>query len=350
MDIIDTIKVIFPTTVSFTIGILITPIVTHYLYKYQCWKKTSVVKASDGGEAPISQKLHNDEERKTPRMGGIVIWASVLLTTVFFVIISSFADGMFQTISFLSRNQTWLPLFTLIVGALVGLFDDYLSIKGSLDYVGGGLSLTKRVGLVTLVGIIGAWWFYEKLDVSSVIVPFFGTFDIGWLFIPFFILVMLGTYSGGIIDGLDGLSGGIFASIFSAYGVIAFAQNQIDLAALCFVIVGALLAFLWFNIPPARFFMTETGIMALTMTLSVIAFLTQQVLILPIIAFLLVVTSLSSSMQLLSKRFRGKKIFLVAPLHHHFQAIGWPASKVVMRYWVLSVICATVGVLIALLG
>jgi phospho-N-acetylmuramoyl-pentapeptide-transferase len=154
-----------------------------------------------------------------------------------------------------------------------------------------------------------------------------------------------------VIDGLDGLSGGVFSIIFGSYGIIAFLQNQIDLAAFCFVLVGALLAFLWFNIPPARFFMSETGIMALTMTLVVVAFLTGQVLILPIIAFPLVISSASSSIQLLSKRFRnGKKVFLVAPLHHHFQALGWPATKVVMRYWVFGSICASLGVIIALIG
>jgi phospho-N-acetylmuramoyl-pentapeptide-transferase len=200
------------------------------------------------------------------------------------------------------------------------------------------------------VGAVGAWWFYTKLDVSTIIVPFVGILDIGILFVPFFIIVMLGCYSGGVIDGLDGLSGGVFAAIFSAYGIIAFAQNQIDIAAFCFMLVGALLAFLWFNIPPARFMMSETGIMALTMTLCVVAFLTQQVLVLPIIAFLLVATSLSSSVQLLSKKLRGKKVFLVAPLHHHFQAVGWPAYKVVMRYWVLAVMFSAVGVIIALIG
>jgi phospho-N-acetylmuramoyl-pentapeptide-transferase len=154
-----------------------------------------------------------------------------------------------------------------------------------------------------------------------------------------------------VIDGLDGLSGGVFGIIFSAYGIIAFMQNQIDLATFCFVLVGGLLAFLWFNIPPARFFMSETGTMSLTITLVVVAFLTQQVLILPIIAFPLVISSGSSIIQLLSKKFRnGKKVFLVAPLHHHFQALGWPATKVVMRYWVIGIIMASIGIIITLIG
>ncbi|MBP9771802.1 MAG: hypothetical protein KBD16_02670 [Candidatus Pacebacteria bacterium] len=348
---LDIIKVMLPAAVAFICGIAITPVITHYLYTYKIWKKKSVRVATDGGSATISAKLHNDEERKLPRMGGIVVWGSAVLTITLFFIGHLIDGDFFDKLNFLSRNQTWLPLFTLLIGALIGFIDDYLTISDRYDHIAGGLSLAKRIVLVTLVGAVGAWWFYTKLDVSTIIVPFAGILDIGIFFIPFFIIVMLGCYSGGVIDGLDGLSGGVFASIFSAYGIIAFAQNQIDIAAFCFMIVGALMAFLWFNIPPARFMMSETGIMALTMTLAVVAFLTQQVLVLPIIAFLLVATSLSSSAQLLSKKFRGgKKIFLVAPLHHHFQAIGWPAYKVVMRYWVLAVMFATVGVIIALIG
>jgi phospho-N-acetylmuramoyl-pentapeptide-transferase len=336
--------------VAFVLGILITPLVTHFLYAHKMWKKKPKSVTLDGQAMPIFNKLHGEKEVGTPRMGGIIIWASVLLTTVLFWGFSSVDGPFFDKLNFLSRNQTWLPIFTLLVGALVGFFDDYLTVVGSHDNKTGGLSLAKRLGLVVVVGLIGAWWFYQKLEVSSIIVPFLGTYDIGWFFIPFFVLVMLGTYSGGIIDGIDGLSGGVFASIFSAYGIIAFAQHQVDLAALSFVVVGALLAFLWFNIPPARFYMTETGIMALTMTLSVIAFLTKQVLVLPLIAFLLVISSLSTILQFLSKRFRGKKLFLIAPLHHHFEALGWPSYKVTMRYWVFGIICATGGVLIALLG
>lgn len=348
---LDIIKIIAPAALAFVTGILITPIVAHYLYTYRCWKKKSVLVATDGAAATISARLHNDEERKTPRMGGIVVWGSALITTLVFLFLSYIDGAMGDKLNFLSRNQTWLPFFTLLVGALIGLVDDYMTVSERYDHIAGGLSAAKRIILVTLVGAVGAWWFYTKLDVSTIIVPFWGILDIGIWFVPFFIIVMLASYSGGFIDGLDGLSGGVFAAIFSAYGIIAFAQNQIDLAAFCFMLVGALMAFLWFNIPPARFFMSETGIMALTMTLAVVAFLTQQVLVLPIIAFLLVATSASSIIQLASKKLRnGKKVFLVAPLHHHFQALGWPAHKVVMRYWVLAMMFAAVGVIIALIG
>ena len=189
-----------------------------------------------------------------------------------------------------------------------------------------------------------------KLGVTSIVIPFVGAVNIGLFFIPVFVIVMLATFSGSIIDGVDGLSGGVMASAFGAYATIAFVHNQVDIAAFCTVIVGAILAFLWFNIPPARFYMGETGMLGLTVTLSIIAFLTNAVLILPIIAFPLVMTSGSVMVQKASERIYGKKFFLVSPLHHHFEARGWSRPKIVMRYWVISIIFAVIGIMLALIS
>ena len=162
---------------------------------------------------------------------------------------------------------------------------------------------------------------------------------------------MLAVYSGGIIDGVDGLAGGVFIIMYSAYAVIAYSQNQIDLAAFLMVVAGSLLVFLWFNIPPARFFLSETGTMGLTTTLTVVAFLTGQPLLLLIIAFPLVVTTASVIIQLISKKLRnGKKVFLVAPLHNHFIAKGWSKPKVTMRYWIFASLCAVLGIVIGLIS
>jgi len=346
---INIIKVILPSVVAFIVGILFTPILTHFLYKYKMWKKTSVKITLDGKEATISSKLHNDEERKTPRMGGVVIWMSVLITIFLFLLLSSIFPE-FSKLNFLSRNQTWLPLFTLIAGALGGLADDYLVCQEPTTIGGGGLSPMKRVLFVGLLGLIGGYWFYAKLAFTAFSIPFWGTVDFGILIIPLFILFTLAIYSGGIIDGVDGLSGGVFSAMFTAYAIIAFANGQYDLSAFCSVVVGGLLAFLWFNIPPARFFNSETGMMGLTTSLVVVAFLTNAISELPIIAFLLIVTSASTIIQILSKRYRnGKKVFLVAPLHNHFQALGWPSYKVTMRYWIVSIVCAVFGVILALI-
>lgn len=348
----DVIKVFAPTAFSFFIGIAIAPILTHYLYKHKLWKKKARTEGLGGGGTPIFNQLHKEKEVGTPRMGGILIWVSVTITIVVALFVSKmFPDEIAQKINFLSRSQTWLPFFTLISASLIGLIDDILVIQGRGGYIAGGLPLKLRIALVLFIGLIGAWWFYYKLGVSTIDIPFWGEFELEIFFIPFFMLVMLALFSGGVIDGIDGLSGGIMATIFSAYAGIAFFQNQIDLAAFCMVVVGGILAFLWFNIPPARFYMSETGMLGLTTCLAVVAFLTKSVVILPIIAFPLFVASGSVIIQTLSKKFRGgKKVFLVAPVHHHFEALGWPAYKVTMRFWIISLITALIGLIISLVS
>lgn len=355
--IIDIVKVFLPSVIAFSIGIAITPILTDYLYRNKMWKKKAGKLSPDGKETPIFNALHKDKEVGTPKMGGVVIWAAVAITTVGIWLLDRLVGGDFlQKLDFLSRSQTWIPLASLLVGAAVGLVDDFLEVRGGGDYIAGGLSLKKRLLVVAFIALLCALWFYFKLDVVSIGLPVFGELTIGWLFIPLFVIVTIGIYSGGIIDGLDGLAGGIFATMFAAYAAIAFYQSQIDLAAFCATIVGSILAFLWFNIPPARFYMSETGTMGLTVTLAIVAFMTDSLgeghglIALPIIAAPLVITSLSDVIQIFSKKFRGKKVFLVAPLHHHFEALGWPSYKVTMRFWIVGVVFAILGIVIALIG
>src|SRR3989344_272934 len=350
--IINLFKVFAPLTISFFVGIAITPFLTHYLYKYKLWKKRAGKVDPSGNNTPIFNSLHKEKEVGTPRMGGIIIWVSTIITVLAIFLISLiFPSEITGKLNFLSRSQTWIPFATLILGSLVGLFDDWLEINGNGNYIAGGLSFRTRLGIVTVLGLLIASWFFFKLELASVALPFFGNLDLGILFIPFFVLVMIALFSSGVIDGLDGLAGGVMAIIFATYTGLAFFEHQIILAALCAVITGGILAFLWFNIPPARFYMSETGILGLTTTLTVVAFLTDSVLVLPVIALPLLITSFSVIIQLLSKRFRhGKKVFLVAPLHHHFEAIGWPPYKVVMRYWVISIVMAIIGMIIAIIG
>ena len=349
----DILKVFIAPAIAFFTGISISPIFSHFAYKYKWWKKNgSKGEGLGGGATPIFDKLHGNTESeiKTPRMGGAIIWASVFLTAFFLYAVAHLIPSSFSyKVTFVSRNQTWLPLFTLLIGSVVGLWNDYKDIVTSSTGVSRGISLAKRVVLITILGLVCGWWFYAKLDVSSISLPLFGEVTLGLLIVPLFSIIMLGLYSGGIIDGIDGLSGGVFASIYGAYSIIAFFNHQIDLAAFCAAVVGAILAFLWFNIPPARFWMTETGTMALTITITAVAFLTNSIAVLPIIALPLVLTTLSSVIQVGSKKFRGKKVFLIAPLHHHFEAIGWPSYKVTMRYWIISVVCAIIGSVLALI-
>jgi phospho-N-acetylmuramoyl-pentapeptide-transferase len=354
MVIIDVVKIFIAATLSFFIGIAITPALSSYLYSHKMWKKKPGKVDFDGNSTPIFNELHKEKEVGTPRMGGIIIWLATSITIVgMWVLAQLFPNSITSKLDFLSRNQTWIPFVTMMIGALVGLVDDYFEIAGKVI---GGLSLRKRLIAVGLVALLCGLWFYVRLGVVGIGTPW-GDLYVGWLIIPFFILLSMLLYSGGIIDGIDGLAGGVFSIIFSAYGIIAIHQQQNNLATFCFALTGAILAFLWFNIPPARFYMSETGSMALTITLAVVVFMTGTpqngygIFVLPIIVLPLLVTTLSVVVQILSKKFRnGKKVFLVAPLHHHFEAKGWPSYKVTMRYWILTIIFAIIGVTIAFLG
>lgn len=347
---IDVIKIFSLGTLSFLLAFLFTPLLTKFLYQHQLWRKTVRTKAIDGKELTYFQRFHGQGEINVPRFGGLLIWITPLALAVLFFFLSKSDVHWFQKLNFLDRGQTWLPFFALISASLVGLVDDFLQIKGKGKYIAGGLSLKQRIILMGMIGAVGAWWFFAKLGWSTLHVPGIGDFEIGLWYLPLFVLVMMATYSGGVIDGLDGLAGGAFAAIFGAYAVIALFLGQINLAAFSAVILGAILAFLWFNIPPARFYMGESGMMGLCAALTVIAFLTDSVLVLPIIGFLLVIESGSVILQLLSKKFRNKKIWLAAPVHHHFEAKGWPAYRVTMRFWVIGVVAAIVGVTIRLFG
>jgi len=350
------IKVFLPTALAFLIGVLITPTISHYLYKYKAWKKKAGKgNGYGGGGTPIFDDLHKDRDTNTPRLGGIIIWSSVFITVFLLAVLEFlFPDSFFGKLNFLSRSQTWLPLLALLIGAMVGLADDILTIQGRGSHFAGGLPLSQRLLVVTATAFLSAWWFFDKLEVDSVSLLGFGELTLGIWFIPFFVFVAICVYMSSVIDGIDGLAGGVFMFIFAAYTGIALWQNQIDIAALSATIVGGILAFLWFNIPPARFYMSETGVMALTMSLTIIAFMTdtlgegEGVSLLPVVGFLLVATVFANTVQILSKKFLGRRVLKIAPLHHHFEALGWPQYKVTMRYWVLGFVLAIVGILLAI--
>lgn len=345
-------KALFWGVAGFVAAIAWTPLLTGFLYRKKMWRKEVRQKTPDGYVPEEFQKLHKDREVRVPRLGGLLIWVTTLGLAGLGWLLARVSDvTLIDKLNFVSRSQTWLPLFALGVGSVVGLADDIMQIFRRGAHAGGGMKFLWRVSAVTGIGIVGALWFFFQLERSAVFVPFLGEIELGVFYLIFFVVTMLAVFSGGVVDGLDGLSGGVFATIFAAYGMIAFFQEQYDIAALCLTIVGTTLAFLWFNIPPARFYLSETGTMGLTVTLTIVAFLTEAVAVLPVIGAVLVAESASVILQLLSKKFRdGKKIFRVAPLHHHFEAIGWPATKVTMRFWVISAVSATLGVIIHFAG
>src|SRR3989344_7700602 len=329
------IKVFSLTALSFILAILWTPVLSHYLYKYKLTKQIRQ-KTWDGDPAKIFRQMHA-KKNGTPTMGGLLIWVTAAVVTLVFN---------------LSRRETWLPVFTLVSSGVLGMIDDMLNIKGVVR----GLSAKLKFFFQFLIAGLGAWWFYYKLEFSVIRIPGAENLglpeflDVGWLYIPLFILtVVFLTNAVNITDGLDGLAGGTPAASFAAIMGIALVQQQVGIAAFAGTIIGAPLAFLWFNIYPARFFMGDTGAFALGATLAVLAFLTNTVLLLPIIGFVFVIEAASSLLQRFSKQYWGRRIFRIAPLHHHFEAVGWPETKVTMRFWVVAAVMATIGMVIGLI-
>jgi len=328
----DLVPVMAFTTFAFVVSMLLTPLFTDFLYRNRLGKK---IRTTDyaGDKAPIYAKLHQHKEN-TPTMGGLIIWVPAAILTIIFN---------------LSRSGTWLPLFSLVANGIIGAVDDLLNIVG----VGpnrGGMRFRYKLLLYVLMAIVGAYWFYFKLGWSILHVPGLGNFEIGWWYIPLFIGVLVFfAFSVNETDGLDGLAGGTLATAYGAYGIIALAQGKPELAIFCATVLGSLLSFLWFNIYPARFFMGDTGAMALGMTLGVVAFLTNTALLLFVIGFVFVLEAFSVIAQIISKKFFKRKIFLSAPIHHHFEALGWPETKITMRFWIIAAISASLGLAIALL-
>ncbi len=337
------VKVFLLTTVAFIVTMVWTPALTHFLYKYKLGKQIRI-----DPNAPVFSALHQ-KKSGTPTMGGVLVWLTTLVIAVALFYAARWTNSpLLDKLNFLTRSQTLLPLGAFVASAVVGLVDDFFNIR-RVGPRGGGLSMKHRLLVYTAIAIVGAWWFSFKLGWDILHIPFIGDISIGWWYIPIFIFVIVATsFSVNEIDGLDGLAGGTLLAAFGAYGIIAFAQGRIDLAAFCGVIVGALLAFLWFNIPPARFFMGDTGAMSLGVTLGIVALLTNAAFLLPIIGLLLVLESGSVILQVLSKKIRKKKIFLSSPIHHHLEASGWPEQKIVMRFWVIAAVMAVIGIVLEL--
>jgi len=345
------IKILILTAFSSFSAFLWTPFLSRFLYKHKLWRKEVRTKTIDGKKAEIFYKFNKDRETNIPRMGGLLIWITTVFVAFLFSVLGGTSNNFWlQKLNFLSRSQTWLPLGMLVAASLLGLADDILQVFKKGEYTDGGMKFTRRLFLVFLIGAVGAWWFYFKLGWHTLYVPFVGDIEIGFLYIPLFIIVVLACWAGGVIDGIDGLAAGAFSIMFGAFSFIAYANEQYNLAALCGVLTGTILTFLWFNIPPARFYMGETGIMGLTTTLAVVSFLTDSVLVLPIIGILLVIEAGSVILQLLAKKFLHRKIFIAAPIHHHLEAKGWPRERITMRFWALGIVFAVLGIAIRLLG
>lgn len=328
---------------SFFVAFLLCPPFIRFLRKYHIGKNIRV-EASGGGKAVLFSELHA-KKQGTPTMGGAI----VVLVVLFAVLLSRVYSylGIIDH-SLLNRKETYIPIFTLITCALLGGVDDWFNIK---DYWKKGIPVTPKFILLLLLSFVGAWWFYTKLGFTGITIPFYGFLELGLLYPVLFVLVFIASgHAVNITDGLDGLAAGLLIMSFAAYGVIAFSSGMLLLATYCGVIVGALTAFLWFNINPAKFFMGDLGSLALGASLGVIALLTDTLIPFLLISVVYIFETLSVIIQLTSKKFRGKKVFQIAPIHHHFEQIGWPETMVVMRFWIIGAIGCVFGLILALVG
>lgn len=319
--------------ISFLFAILVTPIWTNFLYRNKLGKK---IRNADyeGKKTPIFTKLHKSKEN-TPTMGGVLIWLPAAIITLF---------------TNYSRSGTLLPLFSLVVNGFIGAIDDLMNVFG-IGVSDGGMKFKTKFFFYSLVAVAGAYWFAFKLEwlTRDLYVPFFGGMTVGWWYIPIFIAVLVfSAFAANQTDGLDGLAGGVYSLAFVTYALIALMQGNLPLAAFCATVSGTLLSFLWFNIFPARFFMGDTGAMSLGMTIAIIAFLTNTLYALPFIIFIPVIEGVTTIIQIASKKFFKRKVFLVAPIHHHYEALGWPETKVTMRFWFISAIGSALGLILIL--
>ena len=331
------IKVLFLTIFASVLATILTPVWTKVLYKYHLRKQIR-----EDANAPVFTSLHK-KKAGTPTMGGVLMWGTILIITFVFFILSKTVNGFWSQISFLSRTQTWLVLAAMTGAALVGLFDDLLGIF-RVGSKGGGLRIRDKVLIYTLIASLGAWWFWIKLGYNSITIPFFGPLTLGSWYILYFIFILVATtFSMNETDGLDGLAAGVALVGFICLLVVAFIKGKYDLAAFLGTLIGTIIAFLWFNVYPARFFMGDTGAMALGITMGIIAMLLDVSLFLPFFAFILVVESMSVIIQKIYKKIKHKKLFLSTPIHHHFEAKGWPETKITMRFWILSGVAAAFG-------
>ena len=321
---------------AFLLSMLLTPVYTYVAYKYKFWKKQKKTTV-DGAALPVMTKLHAHKFKHTfPTMAGLIGVVVVTLVTWIFN---------------LDRGQTWLPLVGFLGGSFVGVIDDTINIFGS-GRGAAGLRGPVKFFLITVVGLVLGWFFAFKLGWTSINVPFLGDWELGAfaMMLIFAFAVVATSNAVNITDGLDGLSGGLAMLAYGAFGVIAMFQGKMLLFGFCMTIVGWLLSYIWFNVPPARFMMGDTGSFALGAGLGIVSMMTNSFLLLPIIGLMFVVETGSSLIQLTSKKFFHKKVFISAPLHHHLEAKGWGEAKIVMRFWIIAGVCAFVGIFLAAVG
>jgi phospho-N-acetylmuramoyl-pentapeptide-transferase len=342
-------------TVAFLLTVVWGRPLINYLHRHGYGKKIRV-------EGPAGHQT----KMGTPTMGGIMIIVPVVVIT-FVLNLANFLSGVewgktilrvfnFAEGSPLIGKSILVPMLSLIAFGLLGMRDDLQGIRGR-NGQGNGMMARFKASYQTILAILFALGLYFFLDLSSVAIPgITRKIDIGLLYIPIAAFIIISsTNAVNLTDGLDGLAGSTAAIAFAAFGIIALLQGQFPLMSFCFTMVGALFAFLWYNSHPAQMFMGDTGALALGATLAIVALMTGQWLLLPVVGLVFVAETLSDIIQVSYFKWTrkrtgaGKRVFKMAPLHHHFEMIGWSETHVVWRFFLISMLAGMLGVALALL-
>lgn len=381
----ETIKILIYGILSFIIAFWWAPYLIDLLTWLRFWKKKSRTLDSEGKALEVTKKFYEENEKLklTPRAGGLLIW----ITTVGFAFLFWFLlkldidNTTLQFLNFVDRRATWIPIGVLIVSAILGFIDDTLvTMEGGGNYHAGGLKLRQRIAIIAIIGLLVGVWFHFKLTdngvnfLHKVLLPIWSgdyqgwvKFDLaaispafkiplinfgvpaGWALIPLTMVVILSAWGGSVIDGFDGLYAGCIIPMYLAFAGIAVNDGQYKIATLLVVIIGSTLAFLWFNIAPARFHMGDTGSTALLVTIAVVAIILNRIYLLPIAGIMFYVTAMSNIVQISSKKIFKRKVLLAAPIHHHFEARGQSRESVTIRYWLISIICSMIALVLGLI-
>ncbi len=331
------------STFSFAIAYFISPYFIKLISKLKIHQQIKE-ETLGGSKTPLFHALHK-QKTGTPTMGGIVIWLSVIIICLLSILSSYFG---YTTFNLINQQETYLPLFTLTTFGLLGAVDDYFTVRG-IGKTKGLAAKTKFIWM-TILALLGAYWFTFKLGYNTI--SLLNTeYYIGFWYFPLFVfLITASSNAVNITDGLDGLSSGLAIFTYAALGIIAYTQGLYILTTFCATIIGATGAFLWHNVPPAKYFMGDTGSLALGGTIAVIACLTDTILVLPFLTAIFILETLSVIIQLASKKFLHKKVFHIAPIHHHFEHLGWPEYKITMRFWMLGGFFTALGLILYLGG
>jgi phospho-N-acetylmuramoyl-pentapeptide-transferase len=294
-----------------------------------------LVRAGAGKEINPWGPASHRTKSGTPTMGGLIVVVSVLLSTV--------------GVNLIGRLSILVPLGALLAAALLGFLDDRMTLVGRKSE---GLTPRAKMAGLTAIAIVVAWVLYSEFHLDGVYV--LGSrepLELGLWYLPIAVFAIVGTANAvNITDGIDGLAASLLVLAFFGYGFIAFLQGQIYLVTFAFTVVGALLAFWWYNAHPAEVFMGDTGSLALGTALAVLALMTGQWLLLPVIGIVFVVETVSVIIQTIYRRFNDdKRLFRMAPIHHHFELGGWAETQVSTRFWVLGFLGAMLGIALALL-